>query len=114
PTILTEVSDSCRVVQEEQFGPVLPVLKYTDINDAIARANDSEFGLGGSIWSSDHKAAQTYATQLQCGTVWINTHAEVLPHAPFGGWKMSGLGAEFGLEGLLENTIGQTVHISKV
>ncbi|MFI7919279.1 aldehyde dehydrogenase family protein, partial [Acinetobacter baumannii] len=56
----------------------------------------------------------TYATQLQCGTVWINTHAEVLPHAPFGGWKMSGLGAEFGLEGLLENTIGQTVHISKV
>lgn len=52
--------------------------------------------------------------QLQCGTVWINTHAEVLPHAPFGGWKMSGLGAEFGLEGLLENTIGQTVHISKV
>jgi acyl-CoA reductase-like NAD-dependent aldehyde dehydrogenase len=114
PTILTEVSDSCRVVQEEQFGPVLPVLKYTDINDAIARANDSEFGLGGSIWSSDLKAAQTYATQLQCGTVWINTHAEVLPHAPFGGWKMSGLGAEFGLEGLLENTIGQTVHISKV
>jgi len=114
PTILTEVFDSCRVVQEEQFGPVLPVLKYTDINDAIARANDSEFGLGGSIWSSDLKAAQTYATQLQCGTVWINTHAEVLPHAPFGGWKMSGLGAEFGLEGLLENTIGQTVHISKI
>jgi len=114
PTILTEVSDSCRVVQEEQFGPVLPILKYTDINDAIARANDSEFGLGGSIWSSDIKAAQTYASQLQCGTVWINTHAEVLPHAPFGGWKMSGLGAEFGLEGLLENTIGQTVHISKV
>ena len=64
PTILTEVSDSCRVVQEEQFGPVLPVLKYTDINDAIARANDSEFGLGGSIWSSDHKAAQTYATHF--------------------------------------------------
>ena len=52
PTILIEVSDSSRVVQEEQFGPVLPVLKYTDINDAIARANDSEFGLGGSIWSS--------------------------------------------------------------
>ena len=102
------------MVQEEQFGPVLPVLKYTDINDAIARANDSEFGLGGSIWSSDLKTAQNYATQLQCGTVWINTHAEVLPHAPFGGWKMSGLGAEFGLEGLLENTIGQTVHISKV
>lgn len=114
PTILTEVSESCRVVQEEQFGPVLPILKYTDINDAIARANDSEFGLGGSIWSSDIKAAQVYATQLQCGTVWVNTHAEVLPHAPFGGWKMSGLGAEFGLEGLLENTIGQTLHISKV
>ena len=59
------------------------------------------------------KAAQTYG-QLQCGTVWINTHAEVLPHAPFGGWKMSGLGAEFGLEGLLENTIGQFILVKSI
>lgn len=113
PTILTGLDDACRVVQEEQFGPVLPILKYQSIDDAIARANASEFGLGGSIWSQDLKAAQFYAAQLQCGTVWINTHAEVVPHAAFGGWKMSGIGAEFGLEGLLENTIGQTLHINK-
>ncbi len=113
PTILTGLDDACRVVQEEQFGPVLPILKYQSIDDAIARANASEFGLGGSIWSQDLKAAQFYAAQLQCGTVWINTHAEVVPHAAFGGWKMSGIGAEFGLEGLLENTIGQTLHMNK-
>ena len=114
PMILTELVESCSVVQEEQFGPVLPVLKYREIEDAIARANASEYGLGGSIWSSDVNAAQFYASQLQCGTVWINAHAEVVPHAPFGGWKMSGVGAEFGLNGLLENTIGQTVHINKI
>ncbi|ENX20667.1 hypothetical protein F892_02690 [Acinetobacter vivianii] len=114
PTILTGLDETCRVVQEEQFGPVLPILKYTSIDDAIARANASEFGLGGSIWSSDLKAAQFYAAQLECGTVWINTHAEIVPHAPFGGWKMSGVGAEFGMEGLMENTIGQTLHINKV
>lgn len=114
PTILTGLDESCRVVQEEQFGPVLPILKYRDIDDAIARANASEFGLGGSIWSSDLKAAQFYASQLQCGTAWVNTHAEIVPHAPFGGWKMSGVGAEFGMEGLLENTVGQTVHINKI
>lgn len=113
PTILTEVDESCGVVQQEQFGPVLPILKYRDIEDAIARANASEFGLGGSIWSSDLPAAQVYASKLQCGTVWINSHAEVVPHAPFGGWKMSGLGAEFGLAGLLENTVGQTIQINK-
>lgn len=114
PTILTDLDETCRVVQEEQFGPVLPILKYNSIDDAIARANACEFGLGGSIWSTDLKAAQFYATQLECGTVWINTHAEIVPHAPFGGWKMSGVGAEFGMEGLLENTIGQTLHINKV
>lgn len=113
PTILTEVDDSCSVVQQEQFGPVLPILKYSDIDEAITRANASEFGLGGSIWSSNLQAAQHYAVKLQCGTVWINSHAEVLPHAPFGGWKMSGVGAEFGLAGLLENTVGQTLHINK-
>lgn len=113
PTILTEVDEQCSVVQQEQFGPVLPILKYRHIDDAIARANASEFGLGGSIWSSDLQAAQFYASKLQCGTVWINTHAEVVPHAPFGGWKMSGMGAEFGLEGLLENSIGQTLQINK-
>lgn len=114
PTILTEVDETCDVVQQEQFGPVLPILKYSDIDDAIERANASEFGLGGSIWSSDLATAQLYAAKLQCGTVWINSHAEVVPHAPFGGWKMSGLGAEFGLAGLLENTVAQTLHINKV
>ena len=81
PTILTEVSDSCRVVQEEQLRPVLPVLKYTDINAAIAPASDREIGFVGFIWSSHLKAAQTHATQLLYGTVGRRGQRHRLPRA---------------------------------
>ncbi|EMB49083.1 NAD-dependent aldehyde dehydrogenase [Vibrio mimicus CAIM 602] len=101
-----------RVVEEEQFGPVLPVIKYATIGDAIAAANSVEVGLGGSIWGEVEQATEL-ASQLECGSVWINGHAEVLPHAPFGGCKMSGFGVEFGLEGLLENSLLQVVNINK-
>ncbi|WP_028469484.1 aldehyde dehydrogenase family protein [Neptunomonas japonica] len=113
PTIVTNVTDGMRVVDEEQFGPVLPLIKYSDIDDAVARANASENGLGGSVWGADINQAQEVASQLECGTAWINGHAEVLPHAPFGGCKMSGFGVEFGLEGLLEYTVPQLLNINR-
>lgn len=113
PTIVSNISDGCRLVDEEQFGPVLPVIRYTDIKDAVRRANANPNGLGGSVWSSDLEQAQRIAAQLECGTAWINNHAEVLPHAPFGGCKMSGFGVEFGTEGLLEYTCPQLININK-
>lgn len=113
PTIVSEITDGTRLVDEEQFGPVLPVIRYSDVEDAIARANASAEGLGGSVWSSDVDAALKVAQRLECGTAWINGHAEVLPHAPFGGCKMSGFGVEFGLAGLLEYTQPQTININK-
>lgn len=112
PTIVSNVTDGMRIVDEEQFGPVLPVIRYSDIDDAVARANASESGLGGSVWSSDIERAREVAARLECGTVWINGHAEVLPHCPFGGCKMSGFGVEFGQEGLHEYTAPQLVNIN--
>jgi acyl-CoA reductase-like NAD-dependent aldehyde dehydrogenase len=112
PTIVGNTKHGMRIVDEEQFGPTLPIIKYTDIDDAIQQANSLEVGLGGSIWG-DVESATQLVSKLECGTVWINGHAEVLPHAPFGGCKMSGFGVEFGLEGLLENSLLQVINISK-
>lgn len=113
PTIVADISNGVRLVDEEQFGPVLPVIRYSDLDDAIRMANDCAFGLGGSVWGPDPDEANAIAQRLECGTVWINGHAEVLPHAPFGGCKMSGVGVEFGVEGLLEYTQLQIVNIKR-
>ncbi len=113
PTIVANVTDEMRIVAEEQFGPALPVIRYSDVDEAVARANACEVGLGGSVWSADTAEAQKVALRLECGTAWVNGHAEVLPHAPFGGCKMSGFGVEFGQEGLLEYTVPQTLNINK-
>ncbi|PKF81628.1 aldehyde dehydrogenase [Vibrio sp. vnigr-6D03] len=113
PTIVANVSNGIRLVDEEQFGPVLPVIPYQTVEQAIQLANDSDMGLGGSVWGSDTEQAQQVAQRMECGTVWINGHAEVLPHAPFGGNKMSGFGVEFGEEGLLENTQPQLININR-
>lgn len=113
PTIIADATDGMRVVDEEQFGPVLPVIRYSEVDEAVRRANDSDAGLGGSVWGSDVDSAKQVATRLECGTAWINGHAEVLPHAPFGGCKMSGFGVEFGVEGLLEYTSPQLLNINK-
>lgn len=112
PTIIGNARSGMRVVEEEQFGPVLPVIKYKSVDQAITEANSVEVGLGGSLWGDVEQACEL-ASQLECGSVWINGHAEVLPHAPFGGCKMSGFGVEFGLEGLLENSLLQVVNINK-
>lgn len=113
PTIVADITDGTRLVDEEQFGPVLPVIRYRDVEDAIRRANDNPNGLGGSVWGSDIERARAVASRLECGTAWINNHAEVLPHCPFGGSKMSGFGVEFGQEGLLEYTQGQLLNINR-
>ncbi len=113
PTIIADANDGMRIVDEEQFGPVLPVIRYSDVDDAVRRANDCDAGLGGSVWGPDVESAKQVATRLECGTVWVNGHAEVLPNAPFGGCKMSGFGVEFGVEGLLEYTSPQLLNINK-
>lgn len=113
PTIVANVTNGVRLVDEEQFGPALPVISFSDVEDAIRMANDCPYGLGGSVWGPDPEAARSIAQRLECGTVWINNHAEVLPHAPFGGCKLSGMGVEFGVEGLLEYTQLQIVNINR-
>ena len=109
PTIIAGLKNGDPLVDEEQFGPVLPVIRYTDIDEAIAAANDSANGLGGSIWSADVEAARKLAGRLECGSVWINKHGAIQPNAPFGGVKSSGLGVEFSDEGLAEYTDIQVV-----
>ena len=104
PTIVRDISDGSRLVDEEQFGPVLPVIRFSDPEDALARANASPWGLGGSVWSSDRDAARDIAERMDAGTVWINKHFDIGPGIPFGGAKQSGLGVEFAEEGLAEFT----------
>jgi acyl-CoA reductase-like NAD-dependent aldehyde dehydrogenase len=110
PTIVRDIADGTRLVDEEQFGPVLPVIKYSDPEDALARANASPYGLGGSIWSADPARAHALAERMDAGTVWINKHLDLAPNIPFGGAKQSGLGAELGEEGLAEFTQLQVIN----
>ena len=113
PTIVADLTDGSRLVDEEQFGPVLPVMAYTEVDDAIERANATHFGLSGSVWSRDTAKAEEVARQLDCGTAWVNQHLNILPHAPFGGAKWSGIGVENGPWGLLGFTEIQTVNVAK-
>jgi acyl-CoA reductase-like NAD-dependent aldehyde dehydrogenase len=113
PTIVADVTDGIRLVDEEQFGPILPVIKYSDIDDAIRRANSSPNGLGGSIWSNNLEKAADLACRLECGTAWVNEHGAIQPDAPFGGVKQSGVGVEFGRYGLEEYTSIQTLKVMK-
>ncbi|WFU11727.1 aldehyde dehydrogenase family protein (plasmid) [Rhizobium sp. CB3090] len=108
-TLVADVDHGVRLVDEEQFGPALPIIRYSDIDEVVARANQNPAGLGGSVWSSDAEKAKRYAMQLECGSVWINKHGTIQPNAPFGGVKQSGIGVEFGTEGLKEFTTIQTV-----
>ena len=98
------------MVDEEQFGPVLPVIKFSDGDDVIRRANATTYGLGASVWSSDTKRAHKVASQIEAGTVWINKHLDMAPHIPFGGAKQSGIGTEFAEEGLAEFTQLQVIN----
>ncbi len=113
PTIVRDITDGSRLVDEEQFGPVLPVIKIKDGEDALSRANASSYGLGGSIWSKDLEAAMDLAGRMDTGTVWINKHAELAPNIPFGGAKLSGIGNELGEEGLAEFTQMHVINMAK-
>ncbi|MDZ4355001.1 aldehyde dehydrogenase family protein [Variovorax paradoxus] len=108
-TIIAGLKNGDALVDEEQFGPALPIIRYTDVEEAIRAANDSENGLGGSVWSKDIEHAKRIASRLECGSVWINKHGAIQPNAPFGGVKASGLGVEFAEEGLKEYTDAQVI-----
>lgn len=112
-TIVDNPPEDARVVQEEAFGPILPMLKFSDVDDVIARANASEYGLGGAIWSKDTEAAVAIARQIETGTVWINQNLNLRPDTPFAGHKQSGFGVENGLEGLLEYMAPQAVYVAR-
>jgi acyl-CoA reductase-like NAD-dependent aldehyde dehydrogenase len=113
PTLVTDIADGAALVREEQFGPVLPILRYRDVEDAIRAANDADVGLGASVWSADLGRARDVAARLQAGTVWINRHGMVHPMVPFGGVKGSGWGLEFGVEGLKAVSRAQVISLPK-
>lgn len=109
-TLVADAREGMALVDEEQFGTALPIIRYRDVEDAIARANASENGLGGSVWSSDREKAKAVVARLQCGTAWINKHGAIQPDVPFGGVKASGIGTSFGRQGLEEFTTIQVVN----
>jgi len=113
PTILADLAEGVRIVDEEQFGPALPVLPYRNVEEAVERANRTNFGLSGSVWSANAERGAEVAGQLECGTAWVNQHLAIVPFAPFGGAKWSGIGVENGSWGLLGFTEIQTVNIAK-
>lgn len=108
-TIIADLENGDALVDEEQFGPVLPIIRYHQINEAIEKANDNPNGLGGSVWSQNIGEAKKIANRMECGSVWINKHGMIQPNAPFGGVKRSGFGVEFAEEGLEEYTDIQVV-----
>ena len=113
PTIVRDIPDDARLVTEEQFGPIVPVLRYSDVDDAIARANDSDYGLGGTVWAKDLDRAFRVAAKIESGTVWINKFLDVSPDISFGGAKQSGIGTELGQEGLEAFTQVKIINMAK-
>lgn len=113
PTIVRDIADGTRLVDEEQFGPLLPVIKYKEVDEAVRRANASSYGLGGSVWSSNTQRAVEVGQRLECGSLWINKHGDLAANIPFGGAKSSGMGVEWGAEGLAELTQVQVVNVLK-
>ncbi|RME67284.1 MAG: aldehyde dehydrogenase family protein [Alphaproteobacteria bacterium] len=113
PMIVADVADGQRIVDEEQFGPILPLVKVRDGDDSVARANGSPYGLGASVWSADPARASALAERLDAGTVWVNQHIAIGPHIPMAGAKQSGIGVEQAQEGLDEFTQMRVFHVAK-
>jgi aldehyde dehydrogenase (NAD+) len=112
-TIMDNPPEDARIVAEEQFGPVMPLMKFSTEEEVIQRANNSEYGLAGAVWTGDTDKGVAIAEQLETGTVWINEYLHLSPFAPFGGHKQSGFGAEYGLDGLKEFTYPQVITVKK-
>ncbi len=110
-TVVVDVADGMAIVDDEQFGPILPVIRFYDAEEAVRLANANELGLGGSVWSSDTGEASRLAALLECGSAWVNDHSTISPDIPFGGAKQSGIGSEFGLHGLHEYMQTQTLRL---
>eukprot|EP00931_Biecheleriopsis_adriatica_P056710 TRINITY_DN33619_c0_g1_i1.p1 TRINITY_DN33619_c0_g1~~TRINITY_DN33619_c0_g1_i1.p1 ORF type:complete len:908 (+),score=192.99 TRINITY_DN33619_c0_g1_i1:33-2756(+) len=116
PTIVVGISEGTRLVDEEQFGPVVPVMPYKDDEEAIRRANNTRYGLGASIWSADYEKANAIANKLKAGTVWVNRHCEFIRNAPFGGIDTSGIGraGDLGQQDFSEYTEIRTLCLAKL
>ena len=112
-TILDNPPEHARIVVEEQFGPVMPLMKFSTDEEVIERANNSDYGLAGAVWTKDTNRGVAIAEQLETGTVWINEFLHLTPFAPFGGHKQSGVGAEYGVEGLKEFTYTQVITVKR-
>jgi len=112
-TIVDNPPETSRVVQEEAFGPILPMMKFADVDEVIARANASEYGLAGAVWSKNTDRALDIARRIETGTVWINQNLNLRPDTPFAGHKQSGLGVENGMEGLLEYMQPQSIYLAR-
>ncbi|KAF1847098.1 aldehyde dehydrogenase-like protein [Cucurbitaria berberidis CBS 394.84] len=113
PAIIDNPPEDSQVVAEEPFGPIVPLLKWTDEDDVIDRANALRTGLGASVWSKDLKRAERMARRLEAGSVWVNSHFDVDPRVPFGGHKESGIGMEWGIEGLKHYTNSRSLWVWK-
>jgi len=112
PTIVADIDENCRLVREEQFGPIIPILKFRDEEEALRRANDTRYGLSGSVWSRDPERAAALASRLEVGTAWVNQHRTPDPHVPFGGAKESGIGREYSVLGLKSYMEAQVISVS--
>lgn len=112
-TVVRDVCDGSAIVDEEPFGPILPIIHYSDIDDVVARANASPYALGGSVWGSDIEAAGRVAARLESGSVWVNQHCALDPQVPFPANKQSGFGVEGGVEGLYPYLALQTINVAK-
>jgi len=112
PTIFTNVRNDMRIAQEEIFGPVLSVIKYDSLDEAIKQANDTIYGLAAGVWSRDVERAVKVANRIRAGTVWINDYHLISAEAPFGGYKQSGLGRELGTWGLAAYTEVKHIHVN--
>ncbi|MDQ3020296.1 MAG: aldehyde dehydrogenase family protein [Bacteroidota bacterium] len=114
PTVFINADNKMRISQEEIFGPVVTLIKFKDDDDAVKIANDSIYGLGGAVWSGNDERAMNVANRLRTGTVWINEYHLLSDRAPFGGYKQSGIGREFGLDGLKEYTETKHIHVDEI
>jgi acyl-CoA reductase-like NAD-dependent aldehyde dehydrogenase len=113
PTLVTDVADDSRLVQEEQFGPIVPILKFSDVDDAVRRANDTRYGLSGSVLTKDLQRGAEIAARLEVGTAWVNQHRTTSAFVPFGGAKESGLGRQYSALGLKSYMEPEVVSVAR-